>query len=204
MTASPSILASRRLAARQHPTAALLTAAAIFTAIAVFDLAANPGDQGALRTYQEYVLTATILPAVLAVMWVLAALQGLHRGNNGRRGGTGLRIATIGLLVLLVDAIVTLASGSTDTAGPLYPAGMLASLIGIIAMSIEWYSGGVLPRWTGPTLALGWCLGASPILGSGGAFLILAAALLAIAVGLRRQATAPLAAAVELDSPVTV
>ena len=204
MTASPSTLASRRLAARQHPTAALLTAAAIFTAIAVFDLAAHPADQGALRTYKEYVLTATILPAVCAVMWVLATLHGLNGANNGRRGGTGLRIATIGLLVLLVDAIVTLASGSTDTAGPLYPAGMLATLIGIIAMAIEWYRGDALPRWTGPTLALGWFLGATPILGSGGAFLILAAALLAIAVGLRHQATAPLTAPVELDSPVTV
>ena len=204
MTASRSTLASGRVAARQRPTAALLTAAAIFTAIAVFDLAAHPGDQGALRTYKEYVLTATILPAVLAVMWVLATLHGLHRANDRRRGSTGLRIATIGLLVLLVDAIVTLASGSTDTAGPLYPAGMLASLIGITAMAIEWYRGGVLPRWTGPTLAVGWFLGATPILGSRGAFLILAAALLAIAVGVRRQATAPLAAAVELDSAVTV
>ena len=36
---------------RRHPTAALLTAAGIFTAIAAFDLAANPADQGALRTY---------------------------------------------------------------------------------------------------------------------------------------------------------
>jgi hypothetical protein len=105
--------------------------------------------------------------------------------------------------VLLVDAIVTLASGTTDTAGPLYPAGMLVSLIGIIAMAIEWYRGGVLPRWTGPTLALGWFLGATPILGSGGTFLILAAALVAIALGLRRQASAPLAAPAEIDSPVT-
>jgi hypothetical protein len=136
-------------------------------------------------------------------MWVLATLQGLHRANNGGRGVTGLRIATIGLLVLLVDAIVTLASGSTDTVGPLYPAGMLVSLIGIIAMAIGWYRSGVLPRWTGPTLALGWCLGATPILGSGGAFLILAAAFLAIAVGLRRQASASLAAPAEMDSPVT-
>jgi hypothetical protein len=204
MTASPSTLSTRRLAARQHPTAALFTAAAIFTAIAVFDLAAHPADQGALRTYKEYVLTATILPAVLAVMWVLANLHALHGADNGRRGGTGLRIATFGLLVLLVDAIVTLASGTTNTVGPLYPAGMLASLIGIIAIAIEWHRGGVLPRWTGPTLALGWFLGATPILGTGGAFLILAAALVAIAVGLRRQATAALAAPVELDSPVTV
>jgi hypothetical protein len=113
-------------------------------------------------------------------------------------------VATIGLLVLLIDAIVTLASGSTDTAGPLYPAGMLASLIGIIALAIEWYRGGVLPRWTGPTLALGWLLGASPLLGSGGSFLILAGALLAIAVGLHRQASATLAAPAPLDSPVTV
>jgi hypothetical protein len=203
MTANTSSLASRRLAARQHPTAALLTAAVIFTAIAVFDLAANPGDQGALRTYREYVLTATILPAVCAVMWVLATLQGLHRADNGNRRVTGLRIATIGLLVLLVDAIVTLASGTTDTVGPLYPAGMLVSLIGIIAMAIEWNRSGVLPRWTGPTLALGWFLGATPILGSGAAFLILAAALVAIAGGLRRHASTPLTTPAELDSPVT-
>jgi hypothetical protein len=204
MTTSPSPHASRRLAARQHLTAALLTAAAIFIAIAVFDLAAHPAEQGALRTYKEYVLTATILPAVWATMWVLAALHGLHRNHNGRRGDTGLRVATVGLLVLVIDSIVTLASGSTETVGPLYPAGMLAALIGITAMAIAWYRSGVLPRWTGPTLALGWFLGATPVIGSGGAFFILAAALLAIAVGLRGHATAPVAAPVELDSAVTV
>jgi hypothetical protein len=80
---------------------------------------------------------------------------------------------------------------------------MLASLIGIIVMAVAWYRAAVLPRWTGPTLVIGWFLGASPILGSGGAMLILAAAFLAIAVGLRRQAPARLAPAVQLDSSVT-
>jgi hypothetical protein len=203
MTQSPSTLASRRLAARRHPTAALLTAAAIFIAIAVFDLVAHPADQGALRTYKEYVLTATILPGVWAVMWVLAALDELHGIHNGRLGRTGLRITTIGLLGLVVDSIVTLASGFTNTIGPLYPVAMLASLIGIVLMAVEWYRARALPRWTGPTLALGWFLGATPVLGSGGAFFILAAVFLAIAAGLRRQATARLASAVQLDSSVT-
>jgi hypothetical protein len=46
-------------------------------------------------------------------------------------------------------------------------------------------------------------LGASPILVSGGAMLILAAAFLAIAVGLRRQTPARLPPAVQLESSVT-
>lgn len=188
---------------RRHPTAALLTAAGIFTAIAVFDLVAHPADQGALRTYKEYVLTATILPGVAAVLWVLSALQELHSGHDSRASRVGLRIAVIGLLGLAVDSILTLASGSTDTVGPLYPVAMLASLIGIVLMAIQWYRAGVLPRWAGPTLAVGWFLGATPILGSGGAFLILAAAFLAIAVGLHRQTPARLTAPVGLDSSVT-
>jgi hypothetical protein len=188
---------------RRHATAALLTAAGTFTAIAVFDLAAHPADQGALRTYKEYVLTATILPAVAVVLWVLSALQRLQSGHDSRFRRIALRIAVIGLLGLVVDAIVTMASGSTDTAGPLYPIAMLASVIGIVLIAIQWYRAGVLPRWTGPTLAAGWLLGATPILGSGGSFLILAVAFLAIAVGIRRQPAARLTAPVSVDSSVT-
>ena len=132
-------------------------------------------------------LTATILPAVCAVMWVLSALYRLNGSHNGRLGRIALGIATIGLLGLVVDSVVTLTSGSTDTVGPLYPVAMLTSVIGITGLAIAWYRSEVLPRWTGPTLALGWFLGATPVLGSGGAFLILAAAFLAIAVGLRRS-----------------
>ena len=43
MTTSPSTPTSRRLPAREHPIPALLTAAAIFIAIAAFDLVAHPG-----------------------------------------------------------------------------------------------------------------------------------------------------------------
>jgi hypothetical protein len=181
----------------------LLTAAAIFIAIAVFSLVADPADQGALRTYKEYVLTATILPGVLAMLWVLAALQGLHDGDRGRLGRSGMRIAATGLLVLVVDSAVTLASGSTDTVGPLYPVGILASLIGIVLLAVEWYRAAVLPRWTGPALAVSWFLGGSPILGSGGSMLILAAAFIVIALGLRRQPPARVASPVQLDPSVT-
>jgi hypothetical protein len=203
MTSSSSTPRSLRLAARQHPNAALLIAAAIFAAIAVFDLAAHPAEQHALRTYKEYVLTATLLPASLVVLWVLEALHGLHGLVDGRLGRTGLRIAAMGVLGLAVDGIVTLASGTTDTIGPLYPIAMLASVIGIVLIAIEWYRGGVLPRWTGPTLAVGWFLGATPITGFRGSMLILAAAFLLIAVGLRRKTLARLAAPVELDQPIT-
>ena len=201
MTKSTSTPTSRRLPARQHPTAALLTAAALFFAIAVFDLVAHPTQQGALHTYKEYVLTATILPAVGAMMWVLSALHMRLGTHNGRLDRIALRTATIGLMGLAVDSVLTLTSGSTETVGPLYPLAMLTTVIGITGLAIAWYRGGALPRWAGPTLALGWFLGATPVLGSGGAFLILAAAVLAIAVGLRHQTAPPIAAA-QLDSAV--
>jgi hypothetical protein len=188
---------------RQYPTVALQIAAGIFTAIAVFDLVANPAGQGTLHTYKEYVLTATIFPAVAVMLWVLSTLHRLDGSHDRRLGRIGLRIAAIGLLGLVVDGIVTLASGTTDTVGPLYPIAMLTSLIGIVLMAIQWYRAGVLPRWAGPTLAIGWLLGATPILGSGGTFLILAAAFLAIAVGLRRQKPARRGAPVGLDPSVT-
>lgn len=173
---------------RRRAALAQVMAGAIFIAVAVFYLVAHPASEGALRTYKEYVLTATIFPAVAAVAWALLSLHALHRDRDGRLGHVGLRIAAAGLLVLVVDSIVTIASASTDTAGPLYPLGMLASVIGIALLAIHWYRVGTLPRWIGPTLALGWFLGATPILGSSG-FLIVGAAFMAIAVGLVRPAT---------------
>jgi hypothetical protein len=202
MTASPSTPTSRRVPARQRPTAALLTAAALFTAISVFDLVAHPAEQGALHTYKEYVLTATILPAVGAMMWVLSALHMRLGTHSGRLGRIALRIATIGLLGLAADSVLTLTSGSTETVGPLYPFAMLTLVIGITGLAIAWYRGGVLPRWCGPALAVGWFLGATPVLGSGGSFLILAAAFPTIAVGLRRQTAPAVAAPAQLDSAV--
>lgn len=187
---------------RRHATAALITAAGIFTAVAMFDLVAHPADQGALHTYKEYILTATILPAIAAVEWVLIALQAKHGAHNRRLGRVGLRIATFGLLALATDAIVTLASGTTDASGPLYPIGILATLLGVVLLAIDWYRARVLPRWIGPALGAGWFLGASPILGSGAAFLILAAVFLGIAYGLHRDPTAYTTPPVGLDSSV--
>lgn len=188
-------------ALRRHATAALITAAVIFTAVAAFDLVAHPAGQGPLHTYKEYVLTATILPAVLAVWWVLLALQG-NLSRTDRPGRVGLRIATFGLLALAIDAIATMAGGTTDTTGPLYPIGILATLVGIVLIAIQWYRARVTPRWIGPALAIGWFLGASPVLGSGASFLILAAAFLAIAYGLHRRADARTAPPISLDSSV--
>jgi len=185
---------------RQRSIVALLVAAAVFTAIAAFDLIAHPAEQGALRTYKEYILTATVIPAAFVVLWVLTALERLHVGYESRLGRVGLGIAAIGLVALVVDGVVTLAGGSTDAGGPLYPIAMLATLVGIVLMAIHWYRARVLPRWAGPTLALGWFLGATPILGS--AFLILVAAFLAIAAGLRRQTEPRGSAPVGLDPSV--
>lgn len=179
-----------------------LVAAGIFIATAVFDLAAHPASQGALRTYKEYLLTATIFPAVAAVMWALLNLHELQGGRDRRVGRTGLRIATGGLLALAVDAIVTIASASTDTSGPLYPAAMLVTLIGVTLLAIDWYRAGILPHWIGPALALGWLLGATPILGDGG-FLIVGAAFLAVAFALRRDATAPVAPPAGIETSIT-
>lgn len=187
---------------RRRAPLALLITAGIFTAVAVFDLITHPASQGALRTYKEYVLTATIFPAVAAVMWVLISLHGVHRDRDERLGRIGLRIATAGLLALVVDSIVTIASASTDTAGPLYPIAMLASVIGIALLAIHWYRAGILARWIGPTLALGWFLGATPILGSGG-FLIVGAAFVAVAVGLGRRRTAHPTAPAGIETSVT-
>lgn len=203
MTSTLSTPAAQRLTARRHPTTALLTAAGVFTTIAVFDLIAHPADQGVLRTYKEYILTATLIPAPFLVLWVLLALDRLQDSRAGRLGRAGLRIAAVGLVALVVDGVVTLVSGSTDTSGPLYPIGILASLAGIVSIAIHWYRAAALPRWIGPALVVGWFLGATPILGSGGAFLILAAAFVAIAVGLHRQLPARHATPVELDSPIT-
>ena len=204
MTSSQTQPASLSVRARQHPVWALFTAAGVFTAIAVFDLVANPADQHALRTYKEYVLTATIFPSVAAVLWVLTALDALHGSHHEPPAGVGLRVAAIGLLGLGVDATVTLASGTTDTTGPLYPIAMLATLTGIVLTAIGWHRAQQLPRWIGPALAIGWLLGATPILGSGGAFLILVAAFLAIAARLRHDTPAQLTTTpVELDSSIT-
>ncbi|MBV9682999.1 MAG: hypothetical protein JO046_14500 [Solirubrobacterales bacterium] len=193
---------SRLASAHRHPKWALLTTAAIFAGVAVFDLVAHPASQHALSTYQEYVLTATIFPAVAAVLWVLVALEALQSDHRERIAGIGLRVAAIGLSGLVVDAIVTLASANTDPAGPLSPMAMLATLIGIVLLAIGWHRARRPPRWIGPALAIGWFLGATPIIGDG-SMLILAAAFLAIAAGLRHNTTGPPTAPVEMDASAT-
>lgn len=178
---------SRRLwNLRRNPTAALITAAGVFAVIAVFDIAANPASEHALHTWREYVLTTTIFPAVAAVLWVLSSLHTSYSRRDGRAATAGMSIAIIALAALAVDGAVTLASGTTDTAGPLYPIAMLGTLIGIVLLATDWYRAEAMPRWVGPMLAVGWLVGATPVLGTGGAFLILSAAFMAAATALRR------------------
>jgi hypothetical protein len=184
---------------RRNPTAALLAAAGIFALIAVFDIAAHPASQHALRTYKEYVLTATIFPAAVAVLWALSALTELHRRQT-RLARAGLRVVAVALAALVADGAVTLASANTDTAGPLYPIAMLGIVVGMVLLAIDWYRARLLPRWVGPTLAVGWFIGATPISGSVGAFLVPAVAFAAAAAALRRQAsTRPLGAPAEVE-----
>jgi hypothetical protein len=174
---------------RRNPIAALLAAAGLFAAIGAFDIAAHPASEHGLHTYKEYILTATLIPAVFVVLWVLSALHGLH---ETRLGGLGLRLAAVALMALLVDGVVTLASGTTDTAGPLYPIGMFATWIGIVLLAIGWHRARAFPRWVGPALAAGWFVAATPLRP---AFLILSAVLLAVAVALRPASTGVLVAA---------
>jgi hypothetical protein len=173
---------------RGKPIAALVTAAGTFAAIAVFGIAANPASQHALRTWKEYVLTSTIFPGALAVLWVLWALAGRYSVRESRLARGGLRIAAVALAALAVDGAVTLGSGTTDTAGPLYPIAMLGTLVGIVLLASDWYRARTMPRWVGPIVAIGWFAGATPIAGNGGAFLILSAAFAAAAAAIRRGA----------------
>lgn len=188
MTSAPATPARRP---HRRPQLALLAGAVVFAATGLFDLATHPSTQHGLRTYKEYVFTALLIPFALAALWALTDLHTLQCGRGGRLARVGLRIAAVGLLAFIVDAIVTLASASTDTAGPLYPLAMLISLIGIGLLAAASIRASVLPRWAGPAIAIAWVIG-GPV-GEGGILrgtaLILAAVFGSVAVALPDAST---------------
>lgn len=188
-TECPTPLAGQR----RRTQGSLLVAAIVYAATAIFDIAARPASQHALHSWREYVLSALLVPFALAMLAALVELHALQRGACDPLGRTGIRTAAVGLALFIVDAGITLVSGNTDTAGPLYPIAMLVSLIGIVLFAVAAFRAAVLPRWTMPAIAIAWIIGGPT--GEGvifrGAALILAVVFLAVIAACRPRLATP-------------
>ena len=174
---------------------ALLGSAAVFAAAALVDLVGHPaGGTRALQSTADYVFTALLIPIGLSLLAVLVCLRALGEGHGGRIAVVGFRIAVVGLMAFALDGVVTLATGSPDSAGPLYPLAMLATIAGLVCFAVGADRARVLPRWAMPALTAAWVFGgpvaegASGPLAFRGAAFIFAAVSTAVAVALARRA----------------
>jgi hypothetical protein len=155
---------------------------------AIFDVVAHPhGGTAKLESTSDYVFTALLLPFVLVPLVALAALRSAQDGRDGRLGRAGFIVAAVGLVAFLPAGVLTLVTGDATSGGPLYPLAMLASLVGLVMMSIAWVGAKSLPRWM-PAMTFGWIFG-GPVAEGGtpgfrGAALILATVCVAVAATL--------------------
>ena len=91
---------------------------------------------------------------LLAALFTLAGLVGLHalqEGNYGRIGRAGFYTAALGLLAQALAALVLL-MGSEALLWLVAPVGSLVVLVGLVLYGAATLQAGVLPRWCGLVL----------------------------------------------------
>lgn len=182
---------------RGRAVGCLVSMAVVAAVTGVFDLVARPraGTEG-LVAARDYGFTFLLIPFAGAMVAVLFALHRMTGGRDGRSGQVGLVVSGVGMLGFVVAAVLTLATADASSGGPLYPLAMLATLVGMVLMSIGWVASRTSPRWVLPLLAVAWLFGGPVGEGTGGplsfrgAALILAVMCATVAVVLPRRATA--------------
>jgi hypothetical protein len=173
-----------RIAAR--PRLALIAAAGVSTATALFDLIARPPlGNHRYHTASVYIFTALLIPFALAMLWALTDLRSTKRVQS-RLAKAGVTVAASGLVLFIPCAIASLATANPRALGPLYMLAMLLSLVGTGMLTYALARAGTLARWAAIALPAAWLVG-GPIgeggdpIGFRGAGLILATVSIAIA-----------------------
>lgn len=182
---------------RGRVVACLVSMAVVAAGTGVFDLVARPhAGTEALGPARDYVFVTLLAPFAAAMAAVLVALHRLTGGRDGRSGRTGLVVSVAGMLGFVSAAVLTLVTADASSGGPLYPLSMLATLVGMVLMSIGWVASKTAPRWVLPVLTAGWLFGGPIAEGTGpgplafrGAALILALICATVAMTLPRRAT---------------
>lgn len=130
---------------------------AAFVATGLVDVIGHPvGGTKDLHSVADYLFTALLIPIALCLLGALAGLRRGQGGRDGRVGLVGFRVAGAGLAAFVVCGVLTLATANPDSAGPLYPLAMLATIVGLICMSVGANRARVLPRWVMPALTVAW------------------------------------------------
>jgi MFS family permease len=190
--AAPTLAAhtpDRRRSALRWAQAALVVGAAGAVALAAMVLLVTTTDDGKYQHTGDYFLTANGIPCVLALLVLLPALRALQQGRDGRLGQTGIVLAALGGVALLVVLVHGLAAGVESSLGPTYVLGALATIVGVILFAAGSWRTGLLPRWLLLLWVFAWTVGSMlPILGPGG--FLLAAVYLTMAALLPRRLAA--------------
>jgi hypothetical protein len=169
-----------------RPRPALITAAGVFAATALFDLIARPPlADHRYHAASVYTFTALLMPFALAMLWALGDLRSITRVQT-RLAKAGLTVAASGLALFIPCAIASLATANPRALGALYVLAMLLSLVGTGMLSYALARAGALARWAAIALPVAWLIG-GPIgeggdpIGFRGAALLLATVSIAIA-----------------------
>ncbi len=149
----PSAPGNERAAAyRSRSALALIVAGSAFLAAG----AVGAGWGGiSLHLHKASDYTAEALFVIGAVA-MSAALAGLRRYAAGRTGSIGAVLAQAGLAAMAVGGVATIVTSDDRALGPVFIAGLLGSIVGVLLLAFALFRRGELARWTAPALALAW------------------------------------------------
>ena len=117
---------------------------------------------GDFQHASDYVLTAAALPQGVGLLLATLGFHRLQRGHDGRLGTAGIWIYGVCLTALVIQCMASVAAGSEQEWGPVYPLSALGLMVGLAVLATGSWRVGLLPKWM---------LGLWPPLGLAGSFL---------------------------------
>jgi hypothetical protein len=129
-----------------------------------------------------YTVEAAFVIALVASIPIVPALT----ASTGRLASVSVRITQIGFAAMLVSAVPSLASGG-DTLGPAFLVGVLASLAGLLGLTVAALRDRSSGWWTSPLCFTGLVL--SMALGNHGGGILFGIAWVTISIGIRDHAS---------------
>ncbi|HET7172654.1 MAG TPA: hypothetical protein VFI30_00060 [Nocardioidaceae bacterium] len=167
---------------------ALVVGALAAVALAAVELfATTTPDEGHFHYLGDYLLTASGIPYMLALLVLLTSLRTLQGRRDGRTGYIGSAIASVGAVVLTGIFGYGLIAATSSSLGPTYVLAALATVVGVIVFAVGSWRAGLLPRWLLVAWPVAWILG-SALPFPGPWPLLLAALYVVMAVVLPRRA----------------